>query len=139
MKKNRPIKILDTFSDLRGNILSVLIEIEEKTLLIEGIYGPNKDEPQFYSDEVFKRLSEWNPNHVIYAGDWNIVLNPAMDTLNYQTISNPRAKSELLSKMSELGLVDVYREFHPTERKYSVGLVQLTRLRVKGQPVYFVL
>ena len=118
-KKDFPITFLDKFSDIRGNIMSVLVEIEGKVILIEGIYGPNRDELQFYSDEVFKRLSDWNPRHAIYAGDWNIALDPALDTLNYETISNPRAKAQLLSKMSELGLVDAYREFHPTERKYS--------------------
>ena len=42
-----------------------------------------------------------------------------MDTLNYQTVANPGAKSQLLDKMTELGLVDIFREFHPTDRKYS--------------------
>ena len=50
INKEIPIKILDSFSDNRGNIMSILIEFEGKMILIEGIYGPNQDEPQFYSD-----------------------------------------------------------------------------------------
>ena len=96
VQKNLPIKFLDKFSDLRGNILSVLVEIQEKIVLIEGIYGPNRDEPDFYSDEAFSRLATWNPHHAIYVGDWNIALDPALDTLNYQGIRNPRARVQLL-------------------------------------------
>ena len=42
MQKQLPVKILDTFSDINGNILSLLIEIESKKILIEGVYGPNR-------------------------------------------------------------------------------------------------
>ena len=119
MQKNLPVKILDTFSDLNGNILSLLIEIENRSILVEGIYGPNRDEPNFYTNETFKRMNEWNPSYAIYAGDWNIALDPNIDTLNYQTENNPRARSELLNKMAELDLIDIFRELHPTDRKYS--------------------
>ena len=63
MQEQLPVKVLDTFSDINGNILSLLIEI-----LIEGVYGPNRDDPAFYSNEVFEKLNEWNPNYAIYAG-----------------------------------------------------------------------
>ena len=119
MKKNLAVKILDTFSDQAGNILSILIEIESKTLLLEGIYGPNRDEPQFYANEAFKKLSDWNPNHAIFVGDFNVALDPSIDTLNYHTVNNPRARAKILEKMSEQGLIDVYRELNPTERKDS--------------------
>ena len=119
MQKQLPVKILDTFSDINGNILSLLIEIESKKILIEGVYGPNRDDPAFYSDEVFKKLNEWNPSYAIYAGDWNIALDPNLDTLNYNNYNNPRARAQLLNKMAEFGLIDVFRELHPTERKYS--------------------
>ena len=117
--KNLPIKVLDHFPDNLGNILAILVEIEGKLILIEGIYGPNRDTPEFYSNEAFARLSNWNPDHAIYAGDWNIALDHTKDTMNYQTVNNPRARNELINKISELGLVDIYRELHPTEKKYT--------------------
>ena len=119
INKEIPIKILDSFSDNRGNIMSILIEFEGKMILIEGIYGPNQDEPQFYSDEAFQRLATLNPYHGIYAGDFNIALDSNLDTLNYQTSPNPRAKTSLINKMNELGLVDIFRELNPTEKKYT--------------------
>ena len=53
IKKNLPVKILDKFNDQDGNILSILIEYEDKRILLEGLYGPNTDSPGFYEDQVF--------------------------------------------------------------------------------------
>ena len=99
--------------------MSLLIEIESKKILIQGIYGPNQDDPNFYSNECFEKLQAWNPSFAIYAGDWNIALNPVIDTLNYNNFNNQRARRELLNKIAELELIDIYRELKPTERKYS--------------------
>ena len=110
---------MDTFSDANGNILSLLIDIESKKILIEGVYGPNQDNPAFYSEEVFEQINAWNPNYAIYAGDWNIALNPNLDTLNYYFHSNPRARAELLNKMAEHSLIDVFRELNPTDKTFS--------------------
>ena len=119
INKDLPAKILYSFNDTGGNIAAVLIEIEGKRVLIEGIYGPNQDVPSFYADEVFKRLTTWNPSFAVYVGDWNLALNPQMDTLNYQQVNNPKARDELLEKMEENDLFDVFRTLHPTEHTYS--------------------
>ena len=75
-----PVKILDNFSDQEGNISAILLEIENKKILLEGIYGPNTDNPDFYAENVFKRIQNWNPSFAIYAGDWNIIQDPQLDT-----------------------------------------------------------
>ena len=54
-KKNLPIKFLDSFGDNNGNILSVLVELEGRTILIQGVYSPNRDNSNFYSEECFKQ------------------------------------------------------------------------------------
>ena len=119
IKKDSPIKVLDSFSDIAGNISAILIQIEENIILIQGVYGPNTDTPSFYSDEVFKNILNWNPSYTLYAGDWNIVLNPDLDNRGYQHINNPRARQELLYKINELDLIDIFRVLNPTLKKYS--------------------
>ena len=119
IRKDFPGKVLDTFADLAGNISAILLGIEEKSILIEGIYGPNADTPIFFSDEVFKRMKDWDPNFAIYVGDWNIVLNPDLDTFGYQHVNNPRARQELQTKINELELIDIFRNLNPTQKKYS--------------------
>ena len=43
IKKNFPVTIIDKFSDSNGNILAVLITYEDKKILLEGLYGPNRE------------------------------------------------------------------------------------------------
>ena len=119
MNKQLPVKIVDTFEDSDGNNLAVLISIDEKKVLIEGIYGPNLDCPTFYSDQLFRRVLDWDPEYVIYAGDWNIVLDPELDCRGYRHQNNPLARTELLNKINEFNLVDIFRHLNPTSRKFT--------------------
>ena len=119
IKKNLPIKVLDKFNDKNGNILGILIEYENKKILIEGIYGPNGDAPTFYENEVFKNILNWDPQYSIFVGDWNLVLDQNIDTLNYQSVNNPLARLEILKKIAEHNLVDIFRELHPDSKKFS--------------------
>ena len=56
---------------------------EGKKILLEGIYGPNNDSPVFYEYEVFRKKKEWEPSFSIFVGDWNLALDPRIDTKNY--------------------------------------------------------
>ena len=96
IKKNLPVKVLDKFNDQEGNILGVLIEYENKRILLEGLYGPNSDCPAFYENEVFNKIDVWNPHHSIFVGDWNVAMNQNEDTCNYQSVNNPLARLEII-------------------------------------------
>ena len=80
LKKNNTAKVLDKFNDSDGNLLSILIEYEGKRILLECIYGPNADTPDFYSDIAFKKILDWQPDFSIIAGDFNIALDQTKDT-----------------------------------------------------------
>ena len=56
IKRGTPVNICDVFPDNDGNVLAVLIDFQGKKILLEGLYGPNADSPQFYSDVAFKKI-----------------------------------------------------------------------------------
>ena len=91
IKKECTAKIIDKFCDSEGNILAILLDFQEKTILMEGIYGPNSDSPSFYSEKAFEKIIDWAPDYSIFAGDFNVVLEPKMDTRNYLHVNNPQA------------------------------------------------
>ena len=62
MKKNSTALVLDKFCDKEGNSLAILINYEDKRIMLECICGPNTDSPQFYSDKAFKKIIEWQLN-----------------------------------------------------------------------------
>ena len=118
-KKKLPINILDSFEDKEGNICAILAEIEGRKILIDGIYGPNTDNPNFYSNTAFKLIYDWNPDYSIYVGHWNVALNPDIDTQGYQSQNNPRARLEIRKQMNDLELLDVFRDLNPTIKKFT--------------------
>lgn len=57
------------------------------------------------------------PGIVICGGDWNLRLNPDLDTsknlhrtVMYKKVSN---------LMTELGILDLWRDFYPSDRDYT--------------------
>ena len=118
-KKDSTAKIVYKYTDTDGNILAVLLDYDEKRILLEGLYGPNTDSPQFYSEKAFKKILEWQPDYTIFAGDFNMVLNPQIDLKNYLHINNPLARQELIDQMQIFNLVDIWRDLHPDEKKFT--------------------
>ena len=119
LKKDNLAKILDTCQDQNGNILGLLLELEGKRILLEGVYGPNNDSPSFYENEVFEKIEGWEPSFSIFVGDWNVALDPNIDTKNYQNDNNPNARRTIKDKMEQYNLVDIFRELNPDEKTFS--------------------
>ena len=119
IKKECTAKIIDNFCDSDGNILAILLDFQDKTILMEGIYGPNSDSPSFYSEIAFKKIIDWAPDYSIFAGDFNVVLDPKLDTRNYLHVNNPQAMAELKSQMESFNLVDIWREMHPNDKIFT--------------------
>ena len=92
---------------------------EDKKILLEVIYGPNQDNPSFYTDLAFKKIQEWEPDFSIFCGDFNVVLNPGIDTKNYMHINNPMAMEALKDQMQQNNLIDIWRELHPHDKIFT--------------------
>lgn len=92
--------------------------IEENKVTIINIYGPNSDTPTFY-DMVRDVLLDFDNEYIFLCGDFNLVLNPSIDTENYKGISNPKARDKLLEIMSDLQLSDYFRILNPSKRVFT--------------------
>ena len=94
-KKNFEYQILDSYCHNSKNIISVDLKLENITLKMINIYGPNIDSPWFF--ENLNDLVQNNQlDYTIICGDFNLVLNPDLDSHNYKAINNPRARARLL-------------------------------------------
>ena len=90
----------------------------EKSITLINIYGPNRDNPDFYS-RINQKIEELDLTNIIWAGDWNLVLNPYLDYHNYRHINNPKAQEKVIEVMNEKELVDIWREMNPEMLKYT--------------------
>ena len=99
LKKNLPIKITDSKKDNEGNLLQLLIEFNDKKILLSGLYGPNLDSPDFYKEIVFSAIDVFLPDYSIFVGDWNLVMDQQKDTHNYLRNNNVMARNTVIEKI----------------------------------------
>ena len=71
---NFEFKVKDIDKGDRGSYIILTVRIKEIDILLVNLYGPNRDEPEFYNTLKEKIMELDNPN-VILAGDRNMVLD----------------------------------------------------------------
>ena len=81
-KKKGLITIEELYKSDDGNLLLANCKIDERQLLIAGIYGPNADTPSFY-DNLEAKLEQFSHDRVVICGDFNVTLSHSLDNLNY--------------------------------------------------------
>lgn len=101
-----------------GNYHIILCEIHSESYLLVNVYGPNEDNPTFYKN-LNKSIEKFDVDHIIVAGDFNFVMIPSSDSVNYVSENNIRAKQAFLEATYKYNLVDAWRRMHPDERKYT--------------------
>ena len=82
LNNNFEYKIHNVYKDNEGRYIICDLEIKGVArFLMVNIYGPNKDNPQFFN-KLFNILNKEGITNWIITGDWNLVLNQGMDTYN---------------------------------------------------------
>ena len=117
ISKNFEYKVIKIEKDNDGNLLVMDLEIEDTKITIINIYGLNTDNVDFYQ-KVKSKVSD-EQDHLVICGDFNLTLNPNLDSQNYLNLNNPRARLTVLDIIEEYGLIDLYRYFNPNKRRYT--------------------
>ena len=116
---NFEYKVEKINSDVNGKYIILDINIEGKKFTLINLYGSNDDKPKFYK-ELRQKYKSLNNDNIIMCGDWNLVINPDLDTNNYLHVNNLRARNEVLDNIiEEDGFLDTYRIFHEEKREYT--------------------
>ena len=96
---NFEYEVLSSIFDTDGNYICLTLKITTMTIHIMTLYAPNIDNPAFFS-EVQDILKEHPADYYIICGDFNLVLDPHMDSYNYKHLNNPKARSSVLNMMT---------------------------------------
>lgn len=132
-KNNFEYKLHNTFRDSKGNVLLLDLEIDNRRITLATIYGPNIDDPNFY-EELENNIAKMGNDNIIITGDFNLLLDPPVDGVNYKNINNPNARGKVIKMMSDLNLYDVWRDenndkrIFTWKRKLPCGEIQMGRL-----------
>lgn len=61
----------------------------------------------------------YSKQHIVIGGDFNLVFDKDLDSMNYKNLNNPKSRLEVLKIMDTLSLKDVFREHNPTLKKFT--------------------
>ena len=115
---NFDFEIKKTALDTHGNYILLLLKTCSTEILLVNIYGPNKDNPSFF-EEIKNKITEFSTTNIIIGGDWNLVLNPSKDYYNYKHINNVKARETVLDLISDLFLIDIWRNVNPEVSRFT--------------------
>ena len=115
---NFEYKIIHKEIDNDGNYVMVDLDVSSVSLRLINIYAPNIDSPAFFQS-IQKLIEESQQDHLIVCGDFNLVLNPELDSFNYVNINNPRSRQCVLEMLQIHNVKDAFRYLHPTMKRYS--------------------
>ena len=118
IRSNHQISVNSIDKDPAGRFIILNIVIDGFNLVLVNIYGPNKDDPDFFFD-VFARLDNINHSHLLVAGDMNVALGPLDYKGSRPTHSNINSRNALHSLIDEFNLMDVWRNEHPNLKVYT--------------------
>ena len=92
-KNNFQLEIHNYTTDPRGNFIIVDLSMDDHRLTLANIYAPNNDEPSFFG-KLENNIKFYGNSNVIIVGDWNLLLNPAIDGKNYKHVNNKKLEIE---------------------------------------------
>ena len=127
---NFEYKVIQEKVDINGKFLILDIIIQGNRISLVTLYGPNKDKPTCF-ENINLILDELGNEHIIMCGDFNLVLEPEIDTENYQHVNNPNARNKLLEIIENKNLIDAYRQLHETEPRFTWRKLNPRRLRMR--------
>lgn len=110
-------EMIKEISDREGRYILVKGKLDDQIVTLINVYAPPDCEKSFFKS-LFDIISMEAEGIMICAGDLNVVLNYTLDTTS--TKKNKKQINRYINTMmSELGLVDVWRDTHPLERDYT--------------------
>ena len=112
LMNNFEYKVVASNLDNQGNMIYVDLMLASISFRRINIYAPNTDTPTFFQN-VNLLIEENTMDHIVFCGDFNLVLNPRMDCSNYVSINNPNARQTLFETLNTYNLKDAFRYFNP--------------------------
>ena len=116
-KKNQ-FNATTVFSDPQGRFVMVSGLLYHKPVVLVNFYAPNWDDDKFMG-KIMSSIPDLNSQQLIFGGDLNCVMNPALDRSNSKS-TNLSKKAKLLSVfMDQIGGVDPWRFLFPQSKSFS--------------------
>ena len=101
-------KIDNTLCDINGRYIAINASVNDVDLTLVSMYGPNKDDPDFY-DKFFENLNSFAKGEIIICRDLNLIFDNTLDEKGGPPHSNVRCRETVMDNTTQLALKDVFR------------------------------
>uniref|UniRef100_H3B1U9 exodeoxyribonuclease III n=1 Tax=Latimeria chalumnae TaxID=7897 RepID=H3B1U9_LATCH len=115
IRKQVPWVHQDTIADKEGRYIA--IRIQDYTII--NVYVPKTHQASFIT-EITRLLEEWQGEHVVVGGDFNAVLEAALERSSKPLPWDGKNSQALKSLCKEDGLYNAWRIFNPNLREYTL-------------------
>ena len=75
--------------------------------------------PKIFYTNIQQHAFEIGNENVIFCGDWNLILNPILDSENYRNINNPRARDAIIKIIEQNGYIYIWRVENENKKKIT--------------------
>lgn len=116
-RRNLAVTIERIYKDNDGRILIVECVFQGTKFVLTNIYAPNNDDPEFFITTA-KRIEEFENTNIIWGGDFNLVMNPAVDRMG-SDYNHTRAFKVLETYLQEADMLDVWRVKNPDLKMFT--------------------
>lgn len=103
--------------DKEGRYILVRGKLDGKEVTLLNVYAPPGGSKSFLK-KMFDLIAMESYGTLICGGDFNIHLQHRLDTTNPSKKKDPKAIM-VQRMLKELGMFDVWREFHPAEKQFT--------------------
>lgn len=116
--KQCQFQITDTYVDGEARFIFVKGILHGKRVTLANIYAPNAGQVVFFR-ATLQKLSSFQEGLLILGGDFNVFLNPLLDTSTGTSTMPYKALRAIKKKLQELSLHDAWRTLYPDTKDYT--------------------
>ena len=110
-------ELISQINDREGRFVLVKGKIDQKEVTLFNVYAPPGSNITFFR-RIFELITSQTYGTLICAGDFNILLNPSLDTTN-RTRRRNLTEKRINKVIKDLGLIDVWRALNGSTPGYT--------------------
>lgn len=119
LSKHAPFQLLDSLVDPEGRFVFIKGLYASKPLTLANIYSPNEYQVSFFR-KISDLLLSFREGMVLLEGDFNVPLNPDIDTSSGTSMLSYRALRQIKLQLQGLALHDTWRMLFPSVKDYII-------------------
>lgn len=86
-------------------------------MILINVYAPPESDKHFFNN-LLDVIAQETEGILICGGDFNIILNQNLDTSRKKS-SRIQLSRHVKTALTEMGVIDIWRELHPVEKDYT--------------------